>query len=197
MDIGASDGSSRSEGELNWDICPDLSRRERRAWVRMLKKHRRVFAGPEGRLGKVDARFNMSIEADTKAIKSQQPYRTSPRKRKLIKEAVDKLKALDVIEPSSSEVASPVVVVVQKGKLRFCIDLREVNSKTVADRYPLPKQDSVFRSLTGALYFTIVDANKGYYQFGLTDGSKRYYYSTSFISCEKPHKWNGQFGMHI
>ena len=65
-----------------------------------------------------------------------------------------------------------MVVVVQKGKPRFCIDLREVNSKTVADRYALPKQDSVFRSLTGALYFTIVDANKGYYQFGLTDGGK-------------------------
>ena len=82
----------------------------------MLKKHKKVFAGPEGRLGKVDSRFDMTIDADAKAIKSQQPYRTSPRKRKLIKEAVDKLNKLGVIQPSSSEVASLVVVVVQKGK---------------------------------------------------------------------------------
>lgn len=64
----------------------------------------------------------MHIEADAKTIKSQQPYRTSPRKRKLIREAVAQLKELDVIEPSSSEVASPVVVVIQKGKPRFCIE---------------------------------------------------------------------------
>jgi hypothetical protein len=88
----------------------------------MLEKHRKVFAGLRGRLGKVDSRFDMHIEADPKAIKSQQPHRTSPRKRKLIREAVAKLKELDVIEPSSSEVASPVVVVIQKGKPRFCIE---------------------------------------------------------------------------
>jgi hypothetical protein len=64
----------------------------------------------------------MHIEADAKTIKSQQPYRTSPRKRKLIREAVAQLKELDVIEPSSSEVASPVIVVIQKGKPRFRIE---------------------------------------------------------------------------
>jgi hypothetical protein len=89
------------------------------------------------------------------------------------------LKKLDVIQPSSSEVASPVVVVVQKGKPRFCIDLREVNSKTVADRYALPKQDSIFRALVGSVYFSLIDANKGYYQFGLTLGSRRY---TAFVT---------------
>ena len=73
----------------------------------MLKKHRRVFAGPEGRLGKVDARFNMSIEADTKAIKSQQPYRTSPRKRKLIKKAVYYCNSRDQCSTSSSNSALP------------------------------------------------------------------------------------------
>jgi len=121
----------------------------------------------------------MIIDVDMKAIKSQQPYRIFPRKRKLINEAVEKLKALNVIQPSTSKVASPVVVVVQKGKPRFCIDLREVNSKTIADRYALPKQDSVFRALVGAIRFSIVDANKGYYQFGLSAGSMRY---TAFIT---------------
>jgi hypothetical protein len=185
-DVDSRPGAERDPGSnseqkpsLKWDISPDLSRKERRLWIRMLEKHRRVFAGPEGRLGKVDAKFNMTIDADVKKIRSQQPYRTSPRKRLLIKEGVQKLKDLDIIQPSESEVASPVVIVVQKGKPRFCVDLREVNSKTAADRYALPKQDSVFRALAGSIRFSIVDANKGYYQFGLSMGSMRY---TAFVT---------------
>ena len=148
-----SDGadSDGPEPSLKWDISPDLSRKERRWWTRMLEKHRKVFASPKGRLGKVDSWFDMTIDADVKQIKSQQPYRSSPQKRRHIKEAVEKLKALNVIQPSTSEVTSPVVVVVQKGKPRFCVDLREVNSKTAADRYVLPKQDSMFRALAGAI----------------------------------------------
>lgn len=100
--------------DLEWDICPDLTRGERRDWKRMLRKFRKVFSGPEEKLGKVDSKFDIDIDADPKEIKSQQPYRTSPRKRKLINDAVTKLKALDVIEPLTSEVASLVVIVIQR-----------------------------------------------------------------------------------
>lgn len=158
------DGMNWEPGEkLSWDICPDLNRRERRAWMKMLKKFRKVFSGPEERLGRVNPKFDMEINADPKTIKSQQPYRTSPRKRRYINDAVSTLLELDVIEPSTSQVASPVVVVIQKGKPRFCVDLREVNSKMVADRYALPKQDSIFRALVKAVYFSIIDANRGYH----------------------------------
>ena len=68
---------------------------------------------------------------------------------------------------------------VQKGKPRFCIDLHEVNSKTVADRYAIPKQDSIFHGLAKAIYFSIIDANKGYHQFRLSSRSRRF---TAFIT---------------
>ena len=118
VDATTESGDSSSEKEeegstkIKWDICPELTRREKRAWKKMLQKHRKVFSGPEGRLGKVDSKFDMRIEANAKEIKSQRPYRTSPRKRQYINEAVQKLTDFDVIQPSSSDVASPVVVVV-------------------------------------------------------------------------------------
>jgi hypothetical protein len=56
----------------------------------------------------------------------------------------------------------------QKGKPRFCVDLREVNSKTTSDQYALPRQDTIFRSIGRAMFFSTLDCNKGYYQFGLT-----------------------------
>ena len=162
------------ESDLSWDINPVLNRRQRRAILKMLRKHIKVFAGPEGRLGRVDSRFDMDIEGDLKDIKSQQPYRTSPDKQKHIKDAINTLSSLDVIQPSNSSVASPVIVVIQHGKPRFCVDLREVNSKIAADRYALPKQDMIFAALLGALFFTILDANRGYHQFGLTLCSRKF-----------------------
>jgi Reverse transcriptase (RNA-dependent DNA polymerase)/RNase H-like domain found in reverse transcriptase len=147
--------------------------------MKMVKKFRKVFSGPEGKLGKVNSRYDMEINADPKTIKSQQPYHTSPKKRELINEAVDTLLELDVIELSNSQVASPVIVVIQKGKPSFCVDLREVNSKMAADRYTLPKQDSIFRALVKAIYFSIIDANCGYHQFGLKKASR---FLTAFVT---------------
>jgi len=89
----------------------------------MLRKHRDIFTGPEKKLGKLDSRFDMKIEADTKAIRSKGPYPTSPAKRKIIKQFVQDALDRNIIQPSNSEISSPVIVVMQKGKPRFCIDL--------------------------------------------------------------------------
>ena len=162
------------ESDLSWDINPKLNRSQRRAILKMLRKHLKVFAGPTGRLGRVDSKFDMDIQGDLGDITSQQPYRTSPDKQKHIKDAIDTLSKLDVIEPSNSSVASPVIVVIQHGKPRFCVDLREVNSKIAADRYAFLKQDMIFAALIGAIFFTILDANRGYHQFSLTFRSRKF-----------------------
>ena len=58
----------------------------------------------------------------------------------LIAEMLDK----DVIQPSNSPWASPVVLVRKKdGTSRFCVDYRKVNSVTRKDAYPLPRINDV------------------------------------------------------
>lgn len=76
----------------------------------------------------------------------------------MIKETVDKLEDLGIIQESKSEVALPIIV--QKGKPRFCIDLREMNAKTKANRYTLPRQDSIFRALAGMIFLSLSTATK-------------------------------------
>jgi hypothetical protein len=158
--------------DLEWDINPRLKLQRRIAILELLRRRKTIFSGPEGKLGHV-RNAKMKILADFRKIKSQSAYRASPRKRKLIREAIDKLFQLGVVQPSQSPVASPVVVVWQKGKPRFCVDLRKVNEATESDKYSLPRQDDIFSALAGAIYFSVVDCNKGYHQCDLDEESRK------------------------
>lgn len=54
-------------------------------------------------------------------------------------ETLAELMADDDIKESDSPWASPVVLVCQRGKDRFCIDYRKIDNILRADRYPIPR----------------------------------------------------------
>ena len=127
--------STFQERDLDWNINCRLRLRNKIRLLELLRKRKSVFSGSKGEnLGKLSTK-KLKILADYRKLKSSAAYRTSLRKRRLIREAIEKLHRLNVIQPSNSPVASPVVVVMQKGRPRFCVDLRQVNEITEADRY--------------------------------------------------------------
>lgn len=78
------------------------------------------------------------------------------------------------MEKSSSEWASPVVLVKKKdGTLRLCIDYRELNKIIRQDSYPLPKIDAVLQCLSGKKFFSTMDLASGYWQIRLSEDAKR------------------------
>ena len=101
------------------------------------------------------------------------PYRTGLRTRELINAQVDRMLRLEVIEPSLSELASPVVLIPKPyGSPRFCIDHRQLNEPTVRDSYPIPRMDDCLDSLGDAQFFSTLDCNAAYWQISLATEDK-------------------------
>ena len=91
----------------------------------------------------------------------------------IIRQEVEMMLSMDVIEKSDSPFSSPIVLVKKKdGKTRFCIDFRAVNCQTISLNVPIPDQDLLFSKLSEAQYFTKLDLCKGYWQIPLSAESR-------------------------
>lgn len=109
-----------------------------------------------------------------------QPNRpVGPAKRAIIDETIDQLISWDVVEKSISPTASPVVLVWQTDKWRFCVDFRALNAVTKGDAYPMLRSDYVFAALADKKYFSLMDAIKGYHQLEIDEKDR---HKTAFIS---------------
>ena len=69
------------------------------------------------------------------------------------------------ITNSRSPYSSSVVCVRKKdNSLRLCIDYRQLNSRTIPDRHPLPRIQETLESLGGNHWFSVLDQGKAYHQ---------------------------------
>ncbi|GJS33006.1 hypothetical protein Tco_0531388 [Tanacetum coccineum] len=74
------------------------------------------------------------------------------------------------IRPSTSPWGAPVLFVKKKdGSFRMCTDYRELNKRTVKNRYPLPRIDDLFNQLQGLSVYSKIDLRSGYHQLRVTD----------------------------
>ena len=93
---------------------------------------------------------------------------------------IDDMLERNVIEPSSSPWASPIVLVRKKdGTTRFFVDYRKLNEATVKDAYPLPRIDETLDHLAGACWFSTLDLLSGYWQVEMEPDDRA---KTAFIT---------------
>lgn len=182
LDLGPS--AEAGYDKLVVKVDKSLSEMMKEGLTKLLMTFADVFSFGGKRLGKIRS-ISMGIETTGTPPCRNTPYRESPRQSRLIKESMATLKELGIIERASGPMAAPVVMILQNGKWRFCVDFRAVNSVTPLDKYPIPKPDTVFAALGGAEYFSTMDANKGYHQFKIT---KKDRYLTAFTT-EQEGQW--------
>ena len=69
----------------------------------------------------------------------------------------------EIIRPSNSEWARSPVLVRKKDKtVRYCLDYRDLISKTVKERWPLPSIQTCLDTLQGNEWFSTLDLAAGY-----------------------------------
>ncbi|BEI86683.1 hypothetical protein CcaverHIS002_0700290 [Cutaneotrichosporon cavernicola] len=153
------------------DVNPDLTAEQRHAVDDMLRHRMHAFSSNNsvGRTNVVE--FN--VDTGEHLPISQPPYHASPRQRVAIDAAIDGLLAAGHASPSHSPWASPVLVVQQHDKKRMCVDYRRLNKVTKSDQYPLPRIDDILSQFQGKMWFSTLDANRGYHQVPVADADKK------------------------
>ena len=140
----------------------------------MLKGNAKVFSKTDMDMGRTNlVKHHIKLTAP---IPFKEAYRRiPPQMYDEVKAHIQEMLNLGAIRPSNSPWASAILLVRKKdGRLRFCIDLRRLNNRTIKDAYSLPKIESILDSLIGAQIFSTLDLKVGYWQVEMAEECKAY-----------------------
>ena len=158
-------------GDQMPQIPDSLSFEQQRDLRRLLDEYKDVFSR-EGQPISSTSLVEHEIHTTGPAIRL--PFRRqNPVIRDIEQQQVKEMLRDEVIRPSTSPWASPVVMVKKRdGTMRFCVDFRKMNDATIKDAHPLPRIDDTLESLHGAQYFTTLDLKSGYWQVPIREEDK-------------------------
>ena len=95
----------------------------------------------------------------------QAPWHMPVYRREEVQKLLQGMLQDDIIQPSNSPWASPIVLVRKKnGSMRMCVDYRKLNAVTRKDAYPIPRIDNTLDTLSGSKWFSTLDLISGYWQ---------------------------------
>lgn len=144
-----------------------------------------VFEG----VGCVQGEYQIVVEEN--AVPVVHPPRRVPHMvRDPLKKELDRLVKEEILSPvtqPSDWVNSFVCVSKPSGKIRLCLDPRDLNKVIKRPHYITPTLDDVLEKLNGAKYFSIVDARSGYWNIKLSESSSL---MTTFNTPFGRYKWN-------
>ena len=108
--------------------------------------------------------FRIDLEDDTPPV-HRPLYKMSPLELEEAKKQIKYMMDHEYIRPSDSPYGAPVLFAPKKdGSLRFCIDYRWLNKKTIRNRYPLPLPEELYDRLGSSTVFSKIDLRSGYWQ---------------------------------
>lgn len=184
---GSEPGQSLSERQRDalWEIVgrfgTELTMMEREQLYLLLEKYADIFAYDSMDLGRTSKLKHSIHTGDARPIR-QRVRRLPLHKRAEVRSLLEDMLKKNVIQPSSSPWASPIVLVRKKnGSTRFCVDYRKLNAVTRKDAYPLPRIDETLDTLGSSKWFSTLDLISGYWQVELNPNDQE---KTAFCTPE-------------
>nr|ABF97755.1 retrotransposon protein, putative, unclassified [Oryza sativa Japonica Group] len=154
-------------------ISKNLSPEFRTKLIELLKEFRDCFAWEYYEM----PGLSRSIVEHRLPIKpGVRPHQQPPRRCKAdmlepVKAKIKRLYDADFIRPCRyAEWVSSIVPVIKKnGKVKVCIDFRDLNKATPKDEYPMPVADQMVDVASGNKILSFMDGNAGYNQIFMTE----------------------------
>ena len=151
----------------------------------MLKRKAKTFSKNDLDMGRTNlVKHHIKL---TDQIPFKEAYRRiPPQMYDEVKAHIQEMLDLGAIRPSNSPWASAIVLVRKKDdRLRFCIDVRRLNNRTVKDAYSLPKIESILDSLLATKIFSTLDLKAGYWQAEMAEAYTAFTCgSLGFYECD-------------
>ncbi len=131
-----------------------------------------VFKG----LGALPFTYKIQRKEDARPV-VHAPRRVSAPLKEKLKKILDRMTSLGVIkkmEEPTNWVNSMVCVKKKNGDLRVCMDPQDLNANIKKEHCQIPKREEVTREMTGAQYFSRLDASQGSWQLKLHEDRTKY-----------------------
>ena len=77
-------------------------------------------------------------------------------------EEIERREVIAKVTTSTEWISSMVAVRKPSGKLRICIDPKDLNKALLRPHYPIPTIDEILPRLANAKVFTVLDAKEGF-----------------------------------
>ena len=142
------------------------------------KEYKDVFEG----LGHIGISSSFVVNPDHTTVQHA-PRRVAVTLQKEVKEKIAEMEKKGIIQKATepTEWISSMVVVAKPGKIRICLDPRDLNKAIQRSKYQMPTLEEVLPRLSKAKVFTTLDAKDAFYQIGLDEASsKKTTFWTSF-----------------
>lgn len=155
--------------------------------IDLLAKYESIFSRHSLDCGKAKDFVHRIRLSDSRPFRL--PYRRlSPSHYEKLRMALNEMEERDIIRKSTSEYASPLVLIWKKnGDLRLCTDFRWLNARTIKDAHPLPHQTDALAALGGNAFFSTMDLTSGYYNVEVHEEDKKF---TAFTSPFGLYEYN-------
>ncbi|MCG7865814.1 MAG: reverse transcriptase family protein [Candidatus Thiodiazotropha taylori] len=135
------------------------------------QKHPNLFR----ELGTLDGEYHITLKEGAKPYALAVPRRVPIPLLPKVKEEIEKMEKNGVIsrvDQPTDWCAGMVVAPKPNDKIRICVDLSRLNENVKRENFPLPVIDQSLGLLSGAKYFSKLDANSGFWQIKLSEESR-------------------------